>query len=326
MSVLEGIYGAVIGARNSMYESGGLRTERLQGPVVSVGNISVGGAGKTPFTILLGGLLKQRGVEFDVISRGYGRGTSGVLEVNPDGSAQDYGDEPLLIARSLAVTVVVGEKRIEAGRYAEQKYGPRLHLLDDAFQHRQLARDFDIVMLSRGDLRDRLLPGGKLREPTSSLARADVLVSTDEVDGSMFHDFGKPVWSVRRSLILPEMVPAKVIAFCGIARPEKFFADLHAAGVSPMKQLAFRDHHRYRAADIRGLITEQQRTGAAGFITTAKDEINLGTLASQLHGVCVARVGMELEKSGEALDFLVHTLETRKRVCRQQDSATGRCS
>src|SRR5580698_8881757 len=140
-----GIYGAAIAARNGLYERGWLSARRLQGPVVSVGNLSAGGSGKTPFVILLGELLKARGIRFNVLSRGYGRKSTGVLLVDPAGLAQEFGDEPLLIARKLQVPVIVGEDRYRAGRFAEAKLGPQLHLLDDGFQHRALARDFDIV-------------------------------------------------------------------------------------------------------------------------------------------------------------------------------------
>ena len=124
-----------------------LRSHRLERPVVSVGNLSVGGSGKTPFVIALGELLKARGIPFDVLSRGYGRKTNGVLVVEPDGQARDFGDEPLLIARRLSVPVIVGESRYEAGRVAENKFQSQLHILDDGFQHRSLARDFDIVLI-----------------------------------------------------------------------------------------------------------------------------------------------------------------------------------
>lgn len=326
MSVLAGVYGAVVGVRNHLYQSGRLRAERLRGAVVSVGNISVGGAGKTPFTIMLGELLKQRHIPFDVISRGYGRATRGVFEVDPNGSARDYGDEPLLIARSLAVPVIVGEKRIDAGRYAEEKYGPRIHLLDDGFQHRQLARDFDIVMVSSADLGGRLLPVGKLREPVSSLQRADVLVVPPGTDDSSLLAIGKPVWYLRRSLALPADTPSRVIAFCGIARPERFISELKECGILPMAQISFGDHHSYRNSDVRRLLREHQRTGAIGFITTAKDEINLGTLAAQLHNLKVARVQMELQDSGEALDFMLRTIESRRGATHKSDSATERRS
>ena len=148
MNPLTGIYAAASKLRNSLFERRLLAIRRRERPVVSVGNLSVGGAGKTPFVIALGEVLKARGIGFDVLSRGYGRQTRGVLVVDQDGSATDFGDEPLLIARWLDVPVVVGESRYEAGQVAETMFAPQLHILDDGFQHRSLARDFDIVLLT----------------------------------------------------------------------------------------------------------------------------------------------------------------------------------
>ena len=170
-NLLAGIYGGVVGARSRLYDRGWLRAGRLQGAVISVGNLSAGGSGKTPFVILLGELLKERGIRFDVLSRGYGRKTRGVLLVDPGGLPRDFGDEPLLIARRSQVPVVVGEDRYEAGRFAETRFGEQIHLLDDGFQHRGLGRDFDIVLVTPEDARDRLLPAGRLREPLQSLRR-----------------------------------------------------------------------------------------------------------------------------------------------------------
>lgn len=313
MNLLSGIYSAVLAARNSLYDAGSFRAEHLRGPVVSIGNISVGGAGKTPFTILLGNLLKHRGIDFDVISRGYGRATRGVHEVDPTGSPRDFGDEPLLLARALGVPVIVGEKRIDAGRFAEQKYGPRLHLLDDAFQHRQLARDFDIVLVSADDLRDRLLPAGRLREPMKALQRASVIVAPAESDKEPLRFLKKPLWFVRRSLVLPECLPEKPVAFCGIARPRRFFAELRNAGVEPAAETVFHDHHVYRPIDIRRLMGEMQRTGASGFITTEKDLINLGALSSQLPNLSTAGVRMELEDPDGAFAMLMAAVEGSRR-------------
>src|SRR5580698_5045472 len=117
------IYGGVVGTRNALYDRRWLRARSLQGPVISVGNLSVGGSGKTPFVILLGELLKARGLKFDILSRGYGRQTKGVARVEPGGSSRDFGDEPLLMARRLGVPVVVGEDRYQAGVFAEGKFG-----------------------------------------------------------------------------------------------------------------------------------------------------------------------------------------------------------
>src|SRR4051812_18617934 len=175
MNPLSALYGLVTGARNLVYDTG-FFSAKLRAPVVSVGNISVGGTGKTPFIIYLGQQLKQRGIRFDVLSRGYGRDSKGVRMVDPAGSAREYGDEPLLIARALGVPVIVGENRYHAGLLAEQRFDPQLHLLDDGFQHRQLQRDLDIVLLPEGDLKDKLLPQGRLRERLSALRRADIVV------------------------------------------------------------------------------------------------------------------------------------------------------
>ena len=181
MNPLSGLYGAGIALRNTLFDRGVLAAHYLERPVVSVGNLSSGGTGKTPFVIALGELLKARGTSFDVLSRGYGRKTRGVLVVDHAGKASDYGDEPLLIARSLGVPVVVGESRYAAGRIAEEKFPTEMHLLDDGFQHRSLARDFDIVLIGEGDFEDRLLPVGRLREPISSLRRADTIVVAEGV-------------------------------------------------------------------------------------------------------------------------------------------------
>jgi len=148
-----------------LYDRGFVRPQRLQGSVISVGNISAGGSGKTPFVTLLGDLLKARDIKFDILSRGYGRRSRGVRLVDPGGLPQEFGDEPLLMARKVQVPVIVGEDRCEAGRFAETKFGAQLHLLDDGFQHRALARDFDIVLVTPQDAADQLLPKGRLREP-----------------------------------------------------------------------------------------------------------------------------------------------------------------
>src|SRR6202167_1960726 len=212
MNVLATIYGAGVSLRNTLFDRGVLKQKKLHGPVISTGNLSVGGAGKTPFVLLLGELLKARGIKFDVLSRGYGRQSRGVAVVDAGGSARDFGDEPLLIARGLGVPVIVGEERYEAGVVAESKFGPQLHLLDDGFQHRALARDFDIVLLTPQDAEDRLLPAGRLREPMRNLRRADVVVVPSDATPEKFPLEGKLVWRVRRG-ILPQHVPPRPVVF-----------------------------------------------------------------------------------------------------------------
>ncbi|HTM88739.1 MAG TPA: tetraacyldisaccharide 4'-kinase [Terriglobales bacterium] len=310
MSLLSALFGAGVRARNALYDRGTLRAGRLQGPAISVGNLSVGGAGKTPFVIMLGQLLQARGVEFDVLSRGYGRSSRGVAFVDPQGSPRQFGDEPLLIARRLRVPVVVGEDRYAAGAAAEQKFGARMHLLDDGFQHRALARDFDIVLITGDDLHDRLLPAGRLREPLTSLRRADAIVLSSAVKPEDLPLENPLVWRTRRDIVLRDP-PATPVAFCAIARPQQFFLQLRFAGCEPAAEAAYGDHHAYTEADIRDLLQLRERCQGGGFITTEKDAINLGSLAARLQPLAVAPVKMELVDAGAALDGMLSTIAQR---------------
>jgi tetraacyldisaccharide 4'-kinase len=312
MNLLGFIFGAGVQLRNNLYDGGILRSYRLAGPVVSIGNLSVGGSGKTPLVLLLGELLRARRVRFDILSRGYGRKTKGVLLVDPAGSSHNFGDEPLLIARRLGVPVIVGEDRHQAGLFAEQRFGPQLHLLDDGFQHRSLARDFDIVLISPEDTRDSLLPGGRLREPTQSLARADAIVLTSGASADSFPLDGKRVWRARRG-ILPTDVPPRPVVFCGIARPNNFLAQLRTAGVEPVAEAFYGDHHAYTERDIEELLKLRQRSEAGGFVTTEKDAINLGAYMAALKPLAVVPLKMELLEAANAVDTILRVLEERGR-------------
>jgi tetraacyldisaccharide 4'-kinase len=313
---LSAIYGGVVGARNAFYDRRLLRSRRLQGPVISVGNLSTGGSGKTPFVILLGELLKARGIRFDVLSRGYGRKTRGVLLVDPGGLPRDFGDEPLLIARRLQAPVVVGEDRYAAGRFAESRFGFQLHLLDDGFQHRRLARDFDIVLVTPEDARDRLLPRGRLREPLQSLPRADAVVLASGSAAESFPLAGNTVWRVRRGIVTENVthaVRARPVVFCGIARPQNFLLQLRAAGIDPVAEALFRDHHAYTEKDVRDLLQLRQRSEADGFITTEKDAVNLGAYLAALAPLAVVPVNMELADAANAVDTMLRLIEERRR-------------
>lgn len=311
MKPLSIIYGGAVKARNALYDRGVLPARHLQGSVISVGNLSAGGSGKTPFVMLLGGLLKARQIQFDVLSRGYGRKSRGVLLVDPGGLPQQFGDEPLLIARKLEVPVIVGEDRYEAGRWAEAKFGPQVHLLDDGFQHRALARDFDIVLLTPQDASDGLLPAGKLREPMSSLRRADAVVLAGGAAADSFPLEGKRVWRARRGIV-PKDVPPRPVVFCGIARPENFVLQLRTANVEPVAQAFYRDHHAYGQKDIGELLELKQRSEAGGFVTTEKDAVNLGPYLSALEPLSVVPVRMTLDDAANALDTMLQTIAERK--------------
>jgi tetraacyldisaccharide 4'-kinase len=311
MNPLASIFEAGVQVRNALYSRRLLKQRRLQGPTVSVGNLSVGGSGKTPFVMLLGEQLKRRGLAFDVLSRGYGRRSQGVLEVNPAGSAQEFGDEPLLIARKLEVPVIVGEDRYQAGVFAERKFGPQMHILDDGFQHRALERDFDIVLVTAEDARDRVIPAGRLREPLRSLVRADAVVLTSGATADAFALKGQKVWRVRRGITVTG-IPERPVAFCGIARPKSFLLQLEKAGIEVVAEAVYRDHHAYSEKDVAELLALRKNSEAGGFVTTEKDAINLGGYLSALQPLAVVPVKMELLDAANAIDTMLRIIEERR--------------
>ena len=285
------LYGAAQALDSIAYARGRRPVERLAWPVVSVGNLSVGGAGKTPFVIALARALKERGWVVDVLSRGYGRVSDAVEQVIADGvedPAARYGDEPWLIAQHAAVPVFVGRERAAAGRLAEQVLVDangrgHVHLLDDGMQHRKLARDVEIVLLHRSDFETTLLPAGRLREALSALERADFVVLREEdrdlaararrwmrldaeVDGL--------VWTIRRELKVPAL-PGAAVAFCAIAHPEEFFEQLRTQGIAIAGAHAWRDHHRFANRDLTTLCDAAAKLGAKCFVTTEKDLVRL---------------------------------------------------
>jgi tetraacyldisaccharide 4'-kinase len=310
MNPLTGLYGAAVALRNGLFDRGVLSSRRLAKPVISVGNLAAGGAGKTPFVIALGELLQARGIPFDVLSRGYRRRTRGVLVVDPEGAAADFGDEPLLIARRLGVPVIVGESRYQAGRLAEQKFRSQLHILDDGFQHRSLHRDFDIVLMTAGDFQDRLLPTGRLREPVSSLKRADAVVLAQDDPAEHPALQGRLVWRMKREILLPS-VPSNPVVFCGIGRPQQFFAQVRAAGITPAAEVVFRDHHAYDLDDIQALLGARRDLGAGGFLTTEKDVMNLGPEGAALEPLVVAGIRLALLNPADLLDTILATIAER---------------
>lgn len=305
------LFGWGVRSRNSMYDRSILPSRRLAGATISIGNLSVGGSGKTPFVMYLGELLKARNLKFDVLSRGYGRNSRGVIEVDPSGSAAQFGDEPLLIARKLGVPVILGEQRYAAGLFAEEKYGAQLHLLDDGFQHRELGRDFDIVLVTPEDARDRLLPAGRLREPLRSLRRADAVVLSSGANPEAFPLQEKLVWRMRRGIV-PKDLPSRPVVFCGIARPQNFLLQLRTAGIEPAAEATYRDHHQYSEKDIRDLLALKQQSEADGFVTTEKDAINLGGFLSSLHPLMVVPVKIELLNAANAIDTMLRIVAERR--------------
>lgn len=290
----------------------------LRFPVVSIGSLSAGGSGKTPLTIALAQALKRRGLSVDVLSRGYGRQSQAALRVDPSGTAEEFGDEPLLIAREAGVPVYVAAQRYEAGLLAERSLAdskePVVHLLDDGFQHRQLHRDVNILLLDRHDLRDRLLPAGNLREPLGSMRRANIVAipadDTELEERLKAKGWLGPLWRLHRRIVV-RAIEGPVVAFCGIARSEQFFAGLEAAGLQLASRIAFTDHHVYKADDLDCIIHAARSTGAKAFVTTGKDRVRLGKLASAFAEAIpleTANLHIEIADEDAALSCIVGQL------------------
>ncbi|HWA96125.1 MAG TPA: tetraacyldisaccharide 4'-kinase [Terracidiphilus sp.] len=292
---------------------------RLKSPVVSIGNLSTGGAGKTPLTIYLAQQLIKLGFAVDVLSRGYGRVSSEPMKVDPKGSAKQYGDEPLLIAQAAGVPVYVAARRYDAGLLAEQdsnrKQGrPQVHILDDGFQHRQLYRDADILLLNREDLNDSVLPAGNLREALSAASRASVIVipaDNPTMEGALrTRGIKAPIWRIRRHMEVP-LLTGPAFAFCGIAKPEQFFAGLERAGVKLAETESFRDHHTYSMIGLADLARAAHAYGATALITTEKDRVRLGDLVASLPRelpLVTAKLSVTIEDEASAMDWLVARL------------------
>lgn len=317
------LFAAGVALRELRLRRGWEATHRLHFPVISIGNLSTGGAGKTPFAISLAKLFTSRGFQVDVLSRGYGRVSREPARVRPDGTAEEFGDEPLLIAREAGVPVYVAAQRYEAGLMAEADIGkerrnisgeqvPLVHILDDGFQHRQLARDIDILLLNRADWRDSLLPAGNLREPLKAIRRATIIaIPADEPEleaNLRAWGWAGPIWRLRREMQVPQ-IEGPVAAFCGIARPEQFFAGLEAAGVKLSSRIVFRDHHRYTARDVERIDLATRLTEMVSVLTTEKDKVRMGALRT-LRPLVSIGLRTEIEDEVQALEWLIARLSS----------------
>ena len=268
------LYRAALAAKNHLYDTRRLPVRTLRNPVLSIGSLSAGGAGKTPAVLALAHILTQSGYAVDVLSRGYGRISRKVAHVDPAGTPAGFGDEPLELARA-GLSVFVAAERHQGGLLAEQTNPNTIHLLDDGFQHRRLARTADLVLLTLADLEDHLLPAGNLREPLPALRRASAILLREEeaarIQPALTHHTQAPCWLLRRTLTLPSGAPTRPFVFTGIARPEPFLAALPQA----VGHLFFPDHHPYPLDNCDALLTAARQANANGFLTTAKDAVKL---------------------------------------------------
>lgn len=306
-------FGGVAAARRALYRGGVLRTHRTRhAPVISVGNLNVGGSGKTPCVMALAARLSSRGLKVAVLSRGYGRTVKAprILQGGaPEAIADEVGDEPLLIARRCPeVLVLVGADRVANARVAEDVHGAQVILLDDGMQHLRLARDLEVVVIdaSVGLGNGRLLPRGPLREPPTSLASADLFwlrngppprLQLPERPRVIARDLASGLRIEGRREACSVLAGARVWAFAGIARPGRFTRTLEGLGAHVVEATGFGDHHRYSPAELSELA---QRARAAGLqlVTTEKDAVRLPAGFPSW----VLELSVELTAGEEALD------------------------
>jgi tetraacyldisaccharide 4'-kinase len=325
------LYGALMRKRAAWYRSGVMESIALPVPVISVGNLTMGGTGKTPMTVYVAGCLLAAGNRPAIISRGYGGKARRSINLVSDGDrclldAVQAGDEPRLLAESLpGVAVLTGVKRAVAADYAVRELGADIIVLDDGFQHLGLRRDLDLVLFKAPFFlgNGRVFPGGELREPVDALARADAFVITgvDRQNRAATEDFAsflgeefpnRPVFVAEyrfKSLIDQkgavagvEVFGQKLYGFCGLAEPGGFLRTVSGQGASLFGFKVFPDHHLYSEADLDSLIEEAARYGCEGLLTSEKDMVKLKSLSSPLP---IYSLNVELSLPPAFDDFLL---------------------
>jgi len=310
------VYAELLRARAGAYRLGILRSFRLPVPVISVGNVTLGGTGKTPMVAWLAGYLIARGKRVCVLSRGYGGSAQGALRIVSDGSSlllspEEAGDEPCLLAQKVpGLMVVIGADRHQASQAALAKLRPDVFLLDDGFQHLRLQRDLNILLLdARSPFSNgRTLPAGFLREAQGAAARADLVVYTRCQEAPPALVPGKPALCAQHRLTgmvalsggeprpFASLLPTdRVLAFSGIADPSAFFDALEAEGVRLITTLAFPDHTPYGEEELAAIRRLRDASRSNVLLTTEKDAVKLISVAGEL-GNCLA-VSLELEFS-----------------------------
>lgn len=315
-------YGGAAALRNRLYDTGWLTSHRVAARVLSVGNIVVGGTGKTPTVLWLAEHLAARGRRVGIVARGYRKQRRGVVVVGERGeplvSAEEGGDEAVMLARRFPGPVVTAERRHEAAGMACARFQLDTIVLDDGFQHRALARDADLVLLGDDTRTTWTLPAGPLREPPARLARARALLMVDGApeaprgDGHLFRGWLRPTGIVRVEGAglgaqpawveepLAALAGRPVIAVAGVALPERFARTLTVAGARVQRLLSFPDHHTYDASDAREIAAALRE---ALVVTTEKDLVKLGRFPD-LHALRALRVALEVENGEALLDLL----------------------
>lgn len=301
-------YAFFVGFRNLFYDIGFFKTKKLPCCVISIGNLTVGGTGKTPTVIALVNHLLKCGISVAVLSRGYGRNSTGTVVVSDGNNIlqnwQTAGDEPILMAKKLpCVPVVVDENRFRGGMEIVKKFNPKVIILDDGFQHRALHRDINILLVnSQFHRKDNyLLPAGNLRESWSQIARSDMIFLTktnlfeqNSRLAAKLNSFNKPVVNTtleldiklktgfNRDLPLSTLKNKRVLAVSALGSPKGFEQSLSETGAVIADHLVFRDHHKFTKTDIEKIHTKKVNTDSELIITTEKDFIKLKPLVPDI--------------------------------------------
>jgi tetraacyldisaccharide 4'-kinase len=331
--MISSVYAAVARRRRRHYAIHPHLQRSLSRPVISIGNLAVGGRAKTPLAALVAARLRDMGERPAILSRGYARrdAADGVVVVrDPCGIRADLdraGDEPLMLARQLdGVAVLASSSRYLAGRLAEHHFRCTVHVLDDGFQHFALRRDADIVVIGREDLeRPETLPSGRLREPLDAAASADSLMALDDVDVAKAQALaaGRPVWRAQRRqgaawLAEPMGMPVtpssgSAVALAGIAHPAGFFQELRASGWTIVRELPYRDHHPYSRADVAAIVEAARASGAGVVVTTEKDLVRLLPFRPFPLPVACVPLTVEIDRSPAFDEWLNATLRDARR-------------
>lgn len=323
------LYSLALRLRAMLYLFGLLKIRRLSKPVISVGNITVGGTGKTPVTAMIAGMLMERGLKVAVLSRGYGGSLEGQTAVVSDGRSilltpDQCGDEPALLARSLpGLRVVIGSDRYRAGLLAIEQLAPDIFLLDDGFQHLRLHRDLNILLLDcrRPFGNGFALPAGLMREPSSAAKRADLLILTRCTDDATVSVPCLPICRSTHSLSsfkrladnatldAATLSQTRVAAFAGIADPAAFFSNLEQLGIRPVATLSLPDHEHYGMETLEKLNLLASSSKTDWLLTTEKDGVKLSATDELLYKhIVTARLEIALEDEvplRQALDRVI---------------------
>ena len=330
------LFSSVVRVRNFFYEHGILRSEQLPLPVISVGNLTVGGTGKTPFVLWLARLLQARHHRVGILSRGYKGKSKGVILVGTDGrpraGPEEVGDEAVMLARTFSGVVLAGRDRVRAARLARETYGVQVLILDDGFQHRRLGRSLDILLLHARQRETWVLPAGPLREPSTAIQRADLIVVTKGETVPARQDYAAALRVREKPLFFANPYPAalihstrgewrelplfllaykKVMAVSGVAAPDLFHRFIRKLDADIIDMMVFPDHHVYTEKDWQTIISAGR---ACDFVvTTEKDLVKLEQFPFATDKLVALRIDMEVSDVEQFLEAVEAQLTGREK-------------